>query len=302
MSKKILIVIVGPTAVGKTDMAVELAFKYQTEIISADSRQFYKELNIGVAKPSKEQLNKVKHHFIGHLSVSEDYNAGAFEQEAIKKIKALFKSKQCLIMVGGSGLYIKAVCEGFDELPDVDKKVREQIIDSYQEEGIQWLQQRLKQLDPAYYKIADIKNPQRMMRALEICISTGKLYSDFRKNTSSKRDFEIIKIGLNDNRENLYDRINQRVDRMIESDLVDEVKSLIKYKDLNALKTVGYQEIFDYIDENLSLDEAINKIKQNTRNYAKRQLTWFRKDKNIKWFEPGNIEAINQFLKNVNCF
>lgn len=302
MSKKILIVIVGPTAVGKTDMAVELAFKYQTEIISADSRQFYKELNIGVAKPSKEQLNKVKHHFIGHLSVSEDYNAGAFEQEAIKKIKTLFKSKQCLIMVGGSGLYIKAVCEGFDELPDVDKKVREQIIDSYQEEGIQWLQQRLKQLDPAYYKIADIKNPQRMMRALEICISTGKLYSDFRKNTSSKRDFEIIKIGLNDNRGNLYDRINQRVDRMIESDLVDEVKSLIKYKDLNALKTVGYQEIFDYIDENLSLDEAINKIKQNTRNYAKRQLTWFRKDKNIKWFEPGNIEAINQFLKNVNCF
>lgn len=291
-NKKILIVIAGPTAIGKTALAIKVAQHYQTEIISADSRQFFKEMSIGTAKPSKEELKQAKHHFIDSHSIQEELSVGSFEKEAISKIEALFLEHDVLVMVGGSGLYINAVLYGFDDIPKADENLRNQLNQRLESEGIERLQKQLQELDPIYYNEVDIHNSQRIIRALEVCISTGKPFSSFRKTEPKKRSFESIIIGLNTDRTKLYDRINDRVDRMILAGLVEEVTNLKKFKDLNALKTVGYSEIFNHLEGNILLPEAIEKIKQNTRNFAKRQLTWFRKYPKIDWFEPSDLKNI----------
>lgn len=295
--KKFLLVIAGPTAIGKTSLAIRLAKLFQTEIISADSRQFFREMNIGTAKPSDKELAEIKHHFINTISVADNYDAGQYEHEASALLNELFKKYDLVIMAGGSGMYINAVCNGFDDIPEVNENIREQLNTTYKKEGIFPLQEQLSELDPEYYKTIDLNNPQRLIRALEICLSTGQPYSSFRKGKGKARDYTIIKIGLNTDREQLYKRINQRVDEMIEAGLIDEVKNLIKYKHLNALQTVGYKELFNHLDGEQSLQRAIEQIKQNTRNFAKRQLTWFKKDASIKWFEPGDIAEISEYVK-----
>lgn len=296
-AKKSVIVIVGPTAVGKTAVAIEVAKHYTTEIISADSRQCYKELNIGVARPSPEELQQVKHHFIASHpiaigSIHEEVTAALFEQYALQKANELFRDHDTIVMTGGTGLYIKAFCEGMDSIPAVPKEVREQIIRDYEKQGLQWLQGQVQQKDPGFYKAGEIQNPQRMMRALEVIESTGQSILSFRKGEKAKRDFAITKIGLELPREELHQRIHTRVDQMMEMGLLEEVKGLVAYKHLNALQTVGYKELFDYLDNKLSVDEAIEQIKTNTRHYAKRQLTWFRRDKEIKWYLPSSIKQI----------
>jgi tRNA dimethylallyltransferase len=295
-NKKILIVIAGPTAIGKTALAIKVAQHYQTEIISADSRQFFKEMSIGTAKPSKEELKQAKHHFIDSHSIQEEVSVGSFEKEAISKIEALFLEHDVLVMVGGSGLYINAVLYGFDDIPKADENLRNQLNQRLESEGIERLQKQLQELDPIYYNEVDIHNSQRIIRALEVCISTGKPFSSFRKTETKKRSFESIIIGLNTDRTKLYDRINDRVDQMILAGLVEEVTNLKEFKDLNALKTVGYSEIFNYLEGNILLPEAIEKIKQNTRNFAKRQLTWFRKYPKIEWFEPSDLKNITKTI------
>lgn len=292
MKNRSLIIVLGPTAIGKTSVAIEIAKHYKTEIISCDSRQFYKELVIGAAPPSKEQLKVTKHHFIHNLSVCDDYNAGKFEIDAIKKIEKLFQKNKKLIMVGGSGLYIDAISYGIDKTPNISNQIRKKIINLYDLNGIEFLQEEIKNKDPIYFKRVDIQNPQRLMRALEIIYKTNKPYSSFMKNKKKERDFNIIKIGLKINREKLYSRINNRVDNMIKQGLIEEVKSLINYKNKNALQTVGYKEIFEYINGKLTLNEAIDKIKRNTRRFAKRQITWFNKDKSINYFNPEDLEKI----------
>lgn len=295
--KKFLLVIAGPTAIGKTSLAIRLAKLFQTEIISADSRQFFREMNIGTAKPSDKELAEIKHHFINTISVADNYDAGQYEHEASALLNELFKKYDLVIMAGGSGMYINAVCNGFDDIPEVNENIREQLNTTYKKEGIFPLQEQLSELDPEYYKTIDLNNPQRLIRALEICLSTGQPYSSFRTGKGKPRDYTIIKIGLNTDREQLYERINQRVDEMIEAGLIDEVKNLIKYKHLNALQTVGYKELFNHLDGEQSLQKAIEQIKQNTRNFAKRQLTWFKKDASIKWFEPGDVAEISEYVK-----
>jgi tRNA dimethylallyltransferase len=293
---KTVIIIAGPTAVGKTAVAIELAKHYKTEIISADSRQCFKELNIGVARPSAKELEQVKHHFIASHSISEDINAAAFEQYAIKKANELFQQHDTVIMVGGTGLYIKAFCEGLDEIPAIDISIRENIIKTYEEKGVSWLQQQVEDKDPEFYKTGEIQNPQRMMRALEVIESTGQSVLHFRKGKKAERDFKIIKIGLELPKDQLHHNINARVDKMIDDGLVQEVKKLQPYQRLNALQTVGYSEIFDYLDGKLSLEEAVKNIKTNTRQYAKRQMTWFRKDKEMKWFAPLEVNEMIEFV------
>ena len=295
--KKTLIIILGPTAIGKTALAIAVAKKFDAEIISADSRQFYKELNIGVAKPTTDELNAIKHHFIGNLSLSDYYNVSRFENEVISFLKGYFQAHSFAVMVGGSGLYINAVCSGIDDLPDPDKKLREELKVAFEKEGIEPLTKQLKKLDPEYYKIVDLDNPNRVMRALEVIIMTGKTYTSLRTNLSKKRDFEIIKIGLNRPRPELFNIIENRVDKMIQLGLVDEVKGLLKFKNLNSLNTVGYKEIFKYLDGEWTLDLAIEKIKTNTRRYAKRQLTWFKKDGTINRFHPDEKDEIVEFIK-----
>lgn len=295
--KKILLVIVGPTAIGKTALAIHLAGLFQSEIISSDSRQFFREMTIGTAKPTAEELSKIKHHFINSISICDDYDAGKYECEAGELINELFKRHNLLILVGGSGMYINAICNGFDEMPDVDENIREQLTEVYKKEGISVLQQQLNHLDPEHYNNVDLNNPQRLMRALEICLSTGQPYSTFRKGKGKPKDYTIIKIGLNTDREQLYKRINERVDEMLTSGLAEEVKKLAQHKQLNALQTVGYKEFFDYFDGKQTLDQTISMIKQNTRHFAKRQLTWFRKDESIKWFEPGEVNEIISYVK-----
>lgn len=289
---KRLIVIAGPTAVGKTRVAIELAKHFKTEIISADSRQVFKEMNIGTAKPSTAELKEVRHHFIDYKSVTEDFDAGQFEREAIGVLERLFDQYDNIIMCGGSGMYIRAVCEGFDDMPTVAAEIRQQIVSDYNQFGLGWLQERVQANDPDYYNEVDKKNPQRLMRALELIQATGKPASDFRKRNRKIRDFQIIKIGLEISREELYRRIDDRVDRMVTMGLVEEVKSLQHYKALNALQTVGYQELFDFLDEAYDLPEAIRLIKRNTRHYAKRQLTWFKKDEEMSWFDPDDFIGI----------
>jgi len=283
--EKILVVILGPTASGKTGASIELALELGTEVLSADSRQFYREMNIGTARPDAEQLGQVRHHFIGQLSVTENYSAAQFESEALEVLNRIFEKNDHAVMVGGSGLYINAVCHGIDELPDPDPELRQQLKDELEAYGIRHLQDKLKEADPEYYKAVDLSNPKRLLRTLEVCLMTGSPYSTFRKNTSKKRDFRIMKIGVDLPRDILNERINHRVDQMVEKGLVEEVSSLLAFRHLNALNTVGYKEIFEYFDGKYRLDEAIEKIKTNTRRYAKTQMTWFRKDKDILWLK-----------------
>ena len=290
--KKTVIIICGPTAVGKTSFAIQLAQLLNTEIISADSRQCYKELNIGVAKPSNEELESVQHYFINSHSIHDDVNAAVFEEYALAAADTIFQKHTTAVMVGGTGLYIKAFCEGMDAIPEIDKAVRQQVIDLYEANGIQYLQNELAEKDPEFWKDAEPQNPQRLMRALEVLLSTGRSIKTFQKGTKEQRPFNIIKVGLELPREQLYNQINTRVDEMIEQGLVDEVKSLLPYKNLNALQTVGYKEIFEYLDNKITLAEAVNNIKTNTRHYAKRQLTWFKKDADIEWINPRSNPTI----------
>jgi tRNA dimethylallyltransferase len=286
--KKTCIIIVGPTAVGKTALAISLAKHFCTQIMSADSRQCFKELNIGVAKPSYEELNLVKHYFINSHSVHETINAAVFEKYALNKIEEIFLDQSIAVMVGGTGLYIKAFSNGMDEVPVILPGIREKIIAGYQAHGLQWLQGVVQKNDPLYFSSGEIQNPQRSLRALEVVLSTGKT------NKKTVRDFNIIKIGLALPREELYQRINNRVDLMIQQGLQDEAKTLEPYQHLNALQTVGYKELFDYFAGRSSLEEAIESIKINTRHYAKRQMTWFKKDKEVKWCLPDFDSVIQQ--------
>ena len=280
---KELIVISGPTAVGKTSLAINLAKEINTEIISADSRQFYKELNIGVARPSQKELNFIKHHFIGHISIQDNYNAGEYEAEAIEKINSLFQKYEKLVITGGSGMYIDAITKGMDNLPNVDKSIREELNELFKDNGITPLQEELMEKDIEYYNIVDKQNHIRLIRALEIIRQTGKTFTSFRTNPKKERDFKIKKFVLIRDREELIQRINQRVDIMVEEGLIEEARELYPFRDLNALNTVGYKELFKYFDNKISLEEAIEEIKINTRKYAKRQVTWFRKDKDYTW-------------------
>ena len=296
MKTKTLIIILGPTAIGKTSISIKLAKHYNTQIISADSRQFYKELKIGAAPPSKEELSEVQHHFIHNLSVNEDYNVGKFEEDALRKIEELLKEKEKIIMVGGSGLYIDAICKGFDKMPDTSKEIRNKVISLYKEKGIKFLQSELKENDPIYFNEVDIQNSQRLMRALEVIYSTGKPFSKFRKEQVKKRSFNIVKIGLDMNREDLYKRINKRVDVMIENGLLYEVESLLNHRNKNSLQTVGYKELFEHLDGKNSQEEAIDMIKKNTRRFAKRQISWFKRDHTITHFATNKTKEIIKFI------
>lgn len=278
INKPTLIVIGGPTAVGKTSYAIEIAKKYKTSIISADSRQFYKEMRIGTSFPTEEELSQAPHYFVGHLSIQDYYSVSKFEQDVLKLLPTLFSQNPIVIMTGGSGLYLDAVCKGIDDLPDPDLDIRQQVIELYEKEGIEALRRRLRHLDPAFCDSNDLANHKRMMRALEVSLQTGKPYSEWLTQASKKRDFDIQKYYLNRPREILFDRINRRVDQMMEEGLLDETRSLYAFKHLNSLNTVGYKELFAFFDHQISLEEAIEKIKVNTRRYAKRQITWFKRE------------------------
>lgn len=293
-----MIIVAGPTAVGKTAVAIQLAKHFATSIISADSRQCYKELNIGVARPSVQELEAIHHYFIASHSIQDEITAAGFEQYALQKATELFQEHDTVIMVGGTGLYIKAFCEGLDMIPAVDPAIREQIVSNYNNKGLVWLQEQVQQKDPAFYASGEIQNPQRMMRALEVVESTGQSVLSFRKGEKAQRDFKIIKIGLELPKEELHQRIHIRVDQMMQAGQLEEVKGLVTYKHLNALQTVGYKELFKYLDGKISVQKAIEQIRTNTRHYAKRQMTWFKKDEEMKWFAPGQliqmIELANQ--------
>lgn len=284
---KELIVIIGATASGKTDLSIDLAKKYNAQIISADSRQFYRQMNIGTAVPSNEQLSEVMHHFIHSRDVWDDYAAGAFEKDALSKLDELFMQSDHAIVVGGSGLYIDALCRGFDDISTVNDDCRESLMAIFEKDGLKPLLNRLEELDPAFYHVVDRNNYKRVVRALEVCMTSGKPYSEQRKGEAKQRNFSIRKIGIDMPREVLYDRINRRVDVMIDSGLETEALDVYKYREYNALKTVGYNEMFAYFDGLISFDDAVDKIKQNTRRYAKRQLTWFRRDKEIEWLKSN---------------
>ena len=293
--KKKLVVILGPTAIGKTNLSIKLAKHFKSEIISCDSRQFYKELNIGTAPPSKAQLQEVRHHFIKDRSINSEFNAGMFVNEAINLIES--NNNKILFAVGGSGLYINAICKGLDNIPIVPKDIRNKLTYEYKKNGILWLQKQIKKIDKNYEIKYDINNPQRMLRFVEVYYFTGKSIEYFKMNKTKKRNFDIIKIGLFIDRIKLYKKINSRVDLMIKNGLINEVESLISHKDKNALQTVGYKEIFKYFDKEYTLDVAIEKIKQNTRNFAKRQITWFKKDQEINWFKTVQIKEILEFIE-----
>ena len=282
-----LVTIIGPTAIGKTGLAIKIAEFYKTEIVSADSRQFYRELNIGTAKPSSSELSKIKHHLINNKSIHEQYNINDFEKDAIESINSIFKKNKVAVLVGGSGLFINSVLYGLDEIPAIDENIRNSLYSDMDSLGIKLLQEKLKLLDPNSYDNIDIDNPRRLIRALEVTIGSGKPYSSFLKKTKKNRDFNVITIGLNQDRAELYEKINTRVDNMIKGGLIDEVKGLYELKNLKTLNTIGYSEVFKYIDEIYSKDECINEIKKNTRRYAKRQLTWFKSIENIKWVSPN---------------
>jgi tRNA dimethylallyltransferase len=292
----ILVVICGPTAVGKTKVAIRIAKALNSEIVSADSRQIFKELKIGAASPTSDDLIEVKHHFVGCLSVTDYYNISKFEQEVIQWLEEWFRHHRYAVMTGGSGLYIDAVCKGIDDLPDPDNFLRKELKEKLKKDGIESLKLQLKLLDPGYYSTVDLNNPNRILRALEVCIVKGKPYSSFRTSKSKSRSFQIIKIGLNLPKQELINRIDKRIDEMLSNGLVEEVNSLLPFRNLNSLNTVGYKEIFKYLDGEWTLELASEKIKTNTRRYAKRQLTWFKKDKEIHWFHPEEVEKIESFI------
>lgn len=287
----------GPTAVGKTAYSIRLAQHYQTEIISADSRQLYRELTIGTAKPDPEELAAAPHHFVDMLPPEQEYNAGQFERDALSLLAELFQRHQQVVVTGGSGMYVQALCQGIDQMPEVPASLREELNKSLREEGLAPLVEQLKILDPVYFAQVDLQNPQRVLRALEICRHTGRPYSSFRQQNFKERPFHAIKIGLDRPREELYSRIDQRMDAMIAEGLFDEAKRLHPYKELNALQTVGYKEIFDYLEGRYDKEEAIRLLKRNSRRYAKRQLTWFRKDPDFQWFHPDDFSKAVAFIE-----
>lgn len=298
---KNLIVVAGPTAVGKTAAAIELAKHYNTVVVSADSRQFFREMSIGTAKPNAAELAQVKHYFIDSHSINEPFSVGDFEKQGLALLDELFKIHDHVILAGGSGLYIKAICEGFDDLPTADPNTREKLNQELEEKGLTHLQEKLKAVDPVYYAEVDLSNPQRIIRALEVFETSGKPISFYRQSTVNRRPFNIIKLALNLPREILYQRINDRVNIMMQQGLLAEVTALMPYRHLNALNTVGYSEIFDYFDGKLTLQKAIEMIQQNTRRFAKRQLTWFRKDTSFIWFDAGDPDVIAQMITQINA-
>ena len=295
--KKTLIVLIGPTGVGKTDLSIKIAEKYDSPIISADSRQLYSDLKIGTAAPTEEYLKRVKHYFVGTLKLTDYYSAAQYESEVISLLEELFKSNDTILLTGGSMMYIDAICKGIDDIPTVDNETRQMMMEKYEKEGLERLCAELKLLDPEYYSIVDLKNPKRVIHALEICYMTGKTYTSFRTGNRKQRPFDIIKIGLCRDREELYDRINKRVDIMINDGLVDEVKSVYQYKNLNSLNTVGYKEIIQYLEGNCTLEFAIEKIKQNSRIYSRKQMTWFKRDNEIIWFHPDREDEIMEYIE-----
>ncbi|MCG8582345.1 MAG: tRNA (adenosine(37)-N6)-dimethylallyltransferase MiaA [Bacteroidales bacterium] len=295
---KTLIVLVGPTGIGKTESCLNLAQHLQTEIISSDSRQIFKELKIGTAAPTPEQISLVKHHMVATHSVNDYYNAYEFEQDVLRLLETLFKKHNQILMTGGSMMYVDAVCKGIDELPTIDAEVRQHVMDMHNNEGLEAVRRQLKILDPAFYDQVDLKNHKRVMHAVEVCLMTGKPYSSLRTNSARKRPFNILKIGLDMDRETLYNRINQRVDTMVKDGLFEEAKRFYHLKDNNALNTVGYKEIFAHWDGEYNADTAIELIKRNSRRYAKRQLSWFRRDKEINWFNPAQTDEIIKFVDN----
>lgn len=290
-------VIAGPTAVGKTDTCLKIAKIFQTEIISSDSRQFYREPLIGTAKPSEAELATVPHHFINTLSIHDEYDVKKFEKDTLNLLHDLFQKHDLVLMTGGSGLYIDAVCYGFDDIPDIDPSIRMTLNSDYEKMGIGFLQKELEKYDPDYFRMVDTNNPQRLIRALEVYRGTGKPFSSFRKKKVNVRDFNIIKIGLEREREELYQRIDQRMDLMISQGLFEEAESFLPYRDLNALQTVGYTEIFGYLQGDYDKEEAVRLLKRNSRRYAKRQLTWFKRYPDIKWFHPSDIQGILRFVE-----
>lgn len=296
-NKKTLIVLIGPTGVGKTDLSIKIAEKYGSPIISADSRQLYSDLKIGTAAPTEEYLKRVKHYFVGTLKLTDYYSAAQYESEVISLLEELFKSNNTILLTGGSMMYIDAICKGIDDIPTVDSETRQMMMEKYEKEGLDRLCAELKLLDPEYYSTVDLKNPKRVIHALEICYMTGKTYTSFRTGNKKQRPFDIIKIGLCRDREELYERINKRVDIMIKEGLVDEVKSVYEYRNLNSLNTVGYKEIIQYLEGNCTLEFAIEKIKQNSRIYSRKQMTWFKRDNDITWFHPDEEEEIMEFIE-----
>lgn len=291
-----LLVLLGPTGVGKTEISLRLAQHFKSPIISADSRQIYKELKIGTASPSEEQLSAVKHYFVASHTIFENCSAGQFEQEVLLLLNELFQTHQIILMVGGSMLYIDAVCKGLDNIPSVDAETRNFWQNKFKDQGLEYLQQELKKLDPVYYQQVDLYNYKRILHALEICSITGKPFSELRTGKVQKRPFHILKIGLTRPRTELYERINERVDQMVKNGLLEEAMQYYSYRNLNPLNTVGYKEIYDYLDGKYSLEKAIEKVKQNSRHYAKRQLTWFRHDKDIQWLHPEEEEKIIDYV------
>lgn len=295
-TKRRLIVIVGATGSGKTDLSIEIARHYNAPIISTDSRQIYKGMAVGTAQPTSEQLQAVEHHFIACFDVTQEFNCGEFEKRALELLDELFGRSETVVAVGGSGLYVKAMCEGMDDLPEADKELRDALMKRYEENGLGELVEELKRLDPVYCEKADLNNPARVLRALEVCRRTGLPYSSFRTGTSKKRDFDIIKIGTAMPRDVLYDRINRRVDAMIDAGLEAEARALLSYRGCNSLHTVGYSEMFEMFDGKISPDEAVELIKRNSRRYAKRQITWFGRDAGIKWFDPRSVSEIVEYI------
>ena len=293
---KTLFVLIGPTGVGKTDLSLSIAERLGCDIVSADSRQMYADLKIGTAAPTAEQLKRVKHHFVGHLALTDYYSAARYEEEALKCLSQLFQSNDYALLSGGSMMYVDTVCNGIDDIPTVDAETRAFLMERYEAEGIEPLCAELRLLDPEYYRIVDLKNPKRVIHALEICYMTGRTYTSFRTRTAKERPFRIVKIGLRREREELYDRINRRVDQMVADGLVEEARSVYPYRHLNSLNTVGYKELFAHFDGDCTLEFAIEKIKQNSRIYSRKQMTWFRRDDSIQWFHPDDTEGIIAYL------
>lgn len=296
MSDKRLVVIVGPTGSGKTDLSIRLALHYRAPILSTDSRQVYRGLPIGTAQPTGEQLQAVEHHFVASHDLNDNFNCGEYEMQALARLDELFTSHDCVVAVGGSGLYIRALCEGMDDLPQADAALRRELAARLESDGIEPLAEELKTLDPTYYAEVDRSNPARVVRALEVCLQTGLPYSQLRTGIRRRRNFDIVKVGVDLPREELYDRINRRVDRMLAEGLEAEARAVYPHRRLNALQTVGYREFFDYFDGLISCDQAVELIKRNSRRYAKRQLTWFRRDEEIRWFGPEETEAIISYI------